>query len=73
MNSDPEVVSLAAEFLSHCTGQLFNTAVPLCTLDNDPELAEMVSIGRAIQWLEEAEWREWCQATRERTRFYGYA
>ena len=44
----------------------------LCTLKNDPELAEMVSIGRAIQWEEEQEWREWCQWTPERARFYGF-
>ena len=47
-------------------------ASELYTLKNDPELAEMVSIGRATQWEEEQEWREWCQWTQERARFYGY-
>jgi hypothetical protein len=45
----------------------------LFTLHNDPELADMVSIGRAIQWIKELEWREWRTSTPERARFYADA
>jgi hypothetical protein len=56
-----ERARLAREFLSECTG-IIGMYEPLLTVWNDPELAEMVSIGRAIQWENEAEWREWLNA-----------
>jgi hypothetical protein len=40
--------------------------------DYDPELIDMVSIGRAIQWTEQLEFIDWCREMPERARFYGY-
>lgn len=65
-------MSFAAELLSQCQGEIFND-FSVHTLNNDPELCDMVSIGRAQQWELEAEWREWCQETAPRARFYGHA
>jgi hypothetical protein len=73
MKDAHEIASLAADFLSDCHGQIFNPLIPLSTLQNDSEFADMVSIGRAIQWEREAEWRDWCHETPERARFYGDA
>jgi hypothetical protein len=63
----------ASDFLSECRGRIFSEPEQFYTVQDDPELAEMVSIGRAIQWELEAEWREWCQETFERARFYADA
>jgi hypothetical protein len=52
------VKSLTGEFLSQCA-HLYGD-YELFTVRNDPELAEMVSIGRAQQWEAELDWRGWC-------------